>query len=294
MGELVDDLLLLARLDQGRPLEADPVDLAALARDAVADARAVEPDRPIAIDTPAEPGDGAGRRAPAAPGGRQPAGQRPQPTPRPAPRSTCGSAPGAGRALLEVADQGPGIPPEVGNRVFERFYRGDPARVRDGTGAGLGLSIVAAVAASHHGQAWVESEPGHGARFRVELPLAGFTANSQGVRSRFLRWGWWSALVSPPDPAFAIRRAPRAHPPATDAIVTRGLTKRYGDRCVVDHLDFTVPTGDGVRVRGPQRLGQDHHHPHAARAGGAHRGHRRDPGPFPRPAPGLPARGWGP
>ena len=72
--------------------------------------------------------------------------------------------------MLEVTDHGPGVPPEVGNRVFERFFRGDPARVRDGAGAGLGLSIVAAVVASHHGRAWVEPVPGGGARFRVELP----------------------------------------------------------------------------------------------------------------------------
>jgi signal transduction histidine kinase len=181
MGELVEDLLLLARLDQGRPLESEPVDLAALARDAVADARAVEPDRPIAIDTPAAPvvvsGDERHLRQVV---GNLLANVRSH--------TPAGSAvdvrvrSGAGRALLEVADQGPGIPPELGDRVFERFFRGDPARVRDGAGAGLGLSIVAAVVQSHHGQAWVESEPGQGARFRVELPLTGFTENSQGVR----------------------------------------------------------------------------------------------------------------
>ena len=181
MGELVEDLLLLARLDQGRPLATEPVDLAALARDAVADARAVEPDRPIAIETPASPvvvsGDERHLRQVV---GNLLANVRSH-TPPTSPVDVRVRS-GAGRALLEVADQGPGIPPEVGERVFERFFRGDPARVRDGAGAGLGLSIVAAVVASHHGQAWVDSEPGHGARFRVELPLLGFTENSQGVR----------------------------------------------------------------------------------------------------------------
>jgi two-component system, OmpR family, sensor kinase len=181
MGDLVEDLLLLARLDQGRPLEAAPVDLAALARDAVADARAVEPDRPIAIDTPDSPvvvsGDERHLRQLL---GNLLANVRAH-TPPGSPVDVRVRS-GAGRALLEVVDQGPGIPPELADRVFERFYRGDPARVRDGAGAGLGLSIVAAVAESHHGQAWVEPEPGGGSRFRVELPMPQFTANSQGER----------------------------------------------------------------------------------------------------------------
>ncbi len=178
MGELVEDLLLLARLDQGRPLASEPVDLAALARDAVADARAVEPDRPIAIETPPGPvvvsGDERRLRQVV---GNLLANVRSH-TPPGSPVDVRVRS-GAGRALLEVADQGPGIPPEVADRVFERFFRGDPARVREGGGAGLGLSIVTAVVASHHGHAWVDSEPGHGARFRVELPLMGFTENSQ-------------------------------------------------------------------------------------------------------------------
>ena len=178
MGDLVDDLLLLARLDQGRPLDCEPVDLVSLARDAVADARAVEPERPIAMETPAEPvmvtGDERRLRQVVTNLLANVRSHTPADTP-----VDVRVRSGAGLALLEVADEGPGIPPEVGDRVFERFYRGDPARVRDGAGAGLGLSIVAAVAASHHGHAWVESAPGHGARFRVELPLRGCTASSQ-------------------------------------------------------------------------------------------------------------------
>jgi two-component system OmpR family sensor kinase len=86
-----------------------------------------------------------------------------------------------GIARLAVVDHGPGIPADVGPLVFERFYRGDPARVRDGAGAGLGLSIVAAVSAAHGGRASVEPVPTGGACFVVELPLQELTANSQEV-----------------------------------------------------------------------------------------------------------------
>ena len=171
MGELVDDLLLLARLDQGRPLEsrtgrpggAGPRRGGRRPRRRTASARS-------RCETPSEPvmvtGDERRLRQVV---GNLLANVRSH-TPTGTPVEVRVRA-GAGLALLEVADEGPGIAPEVGDRVFERFYRGDPARVRDGAGTGLGLSIVAAVAASHHGQAWVESVPGHGARFRVELPL---------------------------------------------------------------------------------------------------------------------------
>jgi two-component system OmpR family sensor kinase len=77
-----------------------------------------------------------------------------------------------GSVVLEVADDGPGLFPEEAERVFERFYRADPSRNRNLGGTGLGLSIVAAVAEAHGGRARVESEPGQGARFWVELPPA--------------------------------------------------------------------------------------------------------------------------
>ncbi len=113
MGELVEDLLLLARLDQGRPLATEPVDLAALARDAVADARAVEPDRPIAIETPAGPvvvsGDERHLRQVV---GNLLANVRSH-TPPASPVDVRVRS-GAGRALLEVADQGPGDPARGG------------------------------------------------------------------------------------------------------------------------------------------------------------------------------------
>jgi two-component system OmpR family sensor kinase len=171
MSGLVDDLLLLARLDQGRPLDRYPVDLAAVASDAVADARAVEPDRPIALHVPDEAvmvlADD--RRLHQAVGNLL-ANVRDH-TPAGTPVEVEVSAAG-GRARLAVADQGPGISPEEGDRIFERFYRGDPARARAGAGSsGLGLSIVAAVAQAYGGRAWVEPGPEGGATFVVEVPL---------------------------------------------------------------------------------------------------------------------------
>jgi two-component system OmpR family sensor kinase len=168
MGVLVDDLLLLARLDQGRPLERAPVDLTRVAADAVADAKAAEPDRPVSLAT-GDPvvveGDEARLRQVAAnllANARQhtPAGT--------AVRVSVGTE--DGRAVLEVADDGPGLQPEEAAHVFERFYRADPSRARASGGTGLGLSIVAAIAEAHGGTATVASTPGHGATFRVELP----------------------------------------------------------------------------------------------------------------------------
>ena len=74
--------------------------------------------------------------------------------------------------VLEVVDHGPGLPPEVAERVFERFYRADDARDRDAGGSGLGLAIAAGVVRAHGGRVEVESSPGEGSTFRVMLPLA--------------------------------------------------------------------------------------------------------------------------
>jgi two-component system OmpR family sensor kinase len=171
MGVLVDDLLLLARLDQGRALERNPVDLALVAADAVDDARAVEPDRPIDLDAPPSlvvSGDDLRLRQVFA---NLLANAR-QHTPSGTPVHV--SVAGNGTiADLVVADEGPGLAPEQAERVFERFYRADAARSRAQGGTGLGLAIVAAIAQAHGGSASVESQPGQGARFRVTLPLAG-------------------------------------------------------------------------------------------------------------------------
>jgi two-component system OmpR family sensor kinase len=77
-----------------------------------------------------------------------------------------------GNAVLEVRDEGPGLPADVVERVFERFYRADPSRARASGGAGLGLAIVAAVAEAHGGHADVEARDGTGSTFRIALPLA--------------------------------------------------------------------------------------------------------------------------
>jgi signal transduction histidine kinase len=169
MGLLVDDLLLLARLDQGRPLETAPLAFDRLVADAVRDARAVEPERPITLAT--EPAVVTGDD------------HRLRPVVSNLLANACVHTPpgtavhvsvhAAGdRVRLEVADEGPGLGPEMAARVFERFYRGDPARTRARGGSGLGLSIVAAVAEAHGGRVSVETAPGAGARFVVDLPGA--------------------------------------------------------------------------------------------------------------------------
>jgi two-component system, OmpR family, sensor kinase len=174
MAVLVDDLLLLARLDQGRPLRSDPVDLSRLAREAVADARAVEPGRPIdarIADRITVSGDEDRIRQVI---GNLLANVRVH-TPGGAPVAV-GLAVVGETAELRVIDHGPGIGREHASRVFDRFYRADPGRSRDRGGSGLGLSIVASITTALGGRLLHEPTPGGGATFVVELPL---TASSQ-------------------------------------------------------------------------------------------------------------------
>jgi two-component system OmpR family sensor kinase len=178
MGLLVDDLLLLARLDTERPFATDPVDLVALAGEAVESGRIVARDHTIELVL-AEPG------SPVVVAGddsrlRQLVGNLVDNAVRHTPAGTpievrVGRLARDGRrwAELAVIDHGVGLTPEQALRVFERFYRTDTARSRKGpSGAGLGLSIVQAVATAHGGHAEVDSSPGDGATFRVLLPLA--------------------------------------------------------------------------------------------------------------------------
>jgi two-component system OmpR family sensor kinase len=176
MGQLVADLLDLARLDQGRPLHLGPVDLAQLAADGAADLRAVDPDRPVALDVPgddaAEPqadatvvGDEALLRQIVANLTTNARVHTPPGTPITLRVRGDGDA-----VVLEVADEGPGMAPDVAARAFERFYRADPARARQTGGSGLGLAIVAGTVAAHGGQIDLDTAPGAGTTVRIRLP----------------------------------------------------------------------------------------------------------------------------
>ncbi|HEX4726091.1 MAG TPA: HAMP domain-containing sensor histidine kinase [Pseudonocardiaceae bacterium] len=177
MGLLVDELLLLARLDEQRPFEHARVDLAVLTVDAVHDAHAVAPDRSVGLrlppaigEEPAEVpvlGDEARLRQVLGNLVNNALIHTPQGTP-----VEVRVRPEAGEAVVEVADKGPGLPLDAAERVFERFYRADPARGRANGGTGLGLAIVAAIVAAHGGRVEVQTAVGVGTTFRVRLPLA--------------------------------------------------------------------------------------------------------------------------
>jgi len=168
MSLLVEDLLLLARLDEGRPLEQEPVDLPEVVGEAVETARTVEPARPI--DLTAQPAVVLGDRDRLRQVLDNLLSNVRAHTPANAPVHVRVSRNGT-NAVIEVEDGGPGMSEEELEQVFERFHRGDPSRSRSSGGVGLGLSIVSAVAEAHGGSASAESEPGKGSTFRVTLPL---------------------------------------------------------------------------------------------------------------------------
>jgi two-component system OmpR family sensor kinase len=170
MGELVEELLLLARLDQGLPLERQPVDVAAVVEAAVEAARAADPERPIEV-----------------------ASQRPlvvlgaesrlrQVVDNLLTNARVHTPPGTAihveltaadeQAVLEIGDEGPGVPAEEVDRIFERFYRTDLSRTRSQGGVGLGLAIVRSLVEAHRGTVGYLARPGGGSIFRVALPLA--------------------------------------------------------------------------------------------------------------------------
>jgi len=171
MGLLVEDLLLLARLDSQRPLEREPVDLLTVASDAVHDAKAVAPQRIIRLEvldgpgTPEVLGDEGRLRQVLSNLVTNALTHTPQGT-----AVTVRVGTQAEHVVLEVADVGPGLSAEDEERVFERFYRADTSRTRASGGTGLGLSIVAALVAAHGGSVSAKSQPGQGATFRVLLP----------------------------------------------------------------------------------------------------------------------------
>jgi two-component system OmpR family sensor kinase len=170
MGGLVDDLLLLARLDERRPLRRQAVDLAALAADAVHDARPTAGGHDVRLETPgggAVPVTGDEERL------RQVLGNLLGNAVRHTPRGTTVTVRALrreGAGVLEVSDDGPGLSPEQAARVFDRFYRADSGRGRTTGGSGLGLAIVHALVEAQGGRVEVETAPGQGACFRVVLP----------------------------------------------------------------------------------------------------------------------------
>jgi two-component system OmpR family sensor kinase len=171
MGLLVEDLLLLARLDAQRPLERHRVDLLALAADAVHDAQSIAPKRKITMEvfdgpgTPEVLGDEARLRQVLS----NLVANALQHTPESA-GVTLRVGTDGDNAVLEVCDEGPGMTADDAHRIFERFYRTDSSRARASGGTGLGLSIVDSLVYAHGGTVSVTTAPGHGCRFKVNLP----------------------------------------------------------------------------------------------------------------------------
>ncbi len=169
---LVEDLLLLARLDSGRPLEREQVDLSRVAVDAVSDAHVSGPEHQWELDLPEEPvmvtGDAARLHQVLTnllANARIHTGAGTVVTTR---LST-----DPAYTMLQVIDNGPGIPAALQTEVFERFARGDSSRSSKGGSTGLGLAIVSAVVKAHNGTITVNSSPGH-TEFTVRLPLNGW------------------------------------------------------------------------------------------------------------------------
>ena len=176
MGLLVEDLLLLARLDQQRPLQRTPVDLLEIVTDAVGDARVLAPDRAVDLavhgdEAPVVLGDEPRLRQVVTNLMSNALTHTPVGTAVAVTLDTDAAGLRPGHVRVAVHDRGPGLSPEDRTKVFERFYRSDPSRTRSAGGTGLGLSIVAALVAAHGGHVTVESEPGRGSTFAVDLPL---------------------------------------------------------------------------------------------------------------------------
>ncbi len=179
MKVLVEDLLLLARLDRPRVAQRSPVDLAVLAADACSDAVAIAPDRPVTLDAP-EPVVVAGDE----PNLRQAIANLVTNAVRHTPAGTAIEVSARlvdGSALVSVRDHGPGLDDEHLAHVFDRFWQADKARV--GAGAGLGLAIVASIAAAHDGAASAVNAAGGGAVFTIRLPLSAAVPEGRWARA---------------------------------------------------------------------------------------------------------------
>ena len=171
MGLLVEDLLLLARLDENRPLDRYPVDLSSAAAEAAQVALTIQRAHPLRLVTPADPviicADSARLRQVIDNLLNNALQHTPAGT-----KVTVAVESAGGHSQLTVSDEGPGMTAEQAAHVFERFYRTDHARSRASGGTGLGLSIAATLVAAHQGTISVDTRPGQGTAFRVRLPLA--------------------------------------------------------------------------------------------------------------------------
>ncbi|MET4004680.1 MULTISPECIES: sensor histidine kinase [Arthrobacter] len=178
MGELVEDLLMLARIDEQRPLQLKPVDLLIIGHDAVLDAKATATDRTFRVTGldggPGTPATAVGDEAKLRQVVTNLMGNALRYTPDGSPIEIMVGTRHDGEAqysVIKIRDHGPGISAEEAPRVFERFYRADSSRDRNTGGSGLGLAIVSAIVASHEGTVRLENTPGGGATMAIELPF---------------------------------------------------------------------------------------------------------------------------
>jgi two-component system, OmpR family, sensor kinase len=169
---LVEDMLLLARLDEGRPLERTPVDLVRVVADAVSDAHAAGPEHQWTLELPDDPVQVTGDPARLHQVLTNLLTNARVHTPAGTTVTTSVTTRSDGAAVLSVTDDGPGIPEALQPEVFERFARGDSSRSRRGGSTGLGLAIVAAVVKAHRGTIDLHSVPGD-TRFVITLPAGG-------------------------------------------------------------------------------------------------------------------------
>ena len=171
MTSLVEDLLLLTQLDHGRPLADEPVDLVMLVRDAAADIRLVQPERPVTVKldgvTAVTRGDEARLRQVV---GNLVDNALTHTPPTAAVRLAVRPDGDGDGYIVEVRDEGPGLTADQAAHVFDRFFRVAPGRDRRAGGTGLGLSIVRSIIDAHHGHVSVTTAPGEGCTFVVRLP----------------------------------------------------------------------------------------------------------------------------
>lgn len=178
MARLVEDLLMLARLDEQRPMERQPVDLLVLGQDAVEDTKVRAPDRTVKLvgltsDRPSPAstvGDDARIRQIIANLLTNALRYTPEGSPLEIAVGVRSLVAGTMDAVVEVRDHGPGIPAEDSKRIFERFYRSDSSRHRETGGSGLGLAIVAAIVQQHGGSVALADTPGGGATMSISMP----------------------------------------------------------------------------------------------------------------------------